>query len=176
MSSRHFFFVKWYTLGDNLSTLCTCDSCQAPSAIYQVITDPPIAKNIIDFIPRAQTLFPSSITPPSLLRAEVTTRASSRKGNANRVGLVFEGVKVQPIEFMGNKVDNLPPLSIDLTWPRNMFDQIAPYVPGIGSNSSDDTDKPGYFDVEYLDDDLLVIRQQAPGGVFALIKVDNFDP
>eukprot|EP00804_Cyclotella_cryptica_P013883 CCRYP_002420-RA/>CCRYP_002420-RA protein AED:0.03 eAED:0.03 QI:101/1/1/1/1/1/2/149/327 len=152
----------------------------APSAIYQVITDPPIAKNIIDFIPRAQSFFPSTIAPPSLLRAEVTTRASSRKGNTNRVGLVFEGVKLQPIELLGNKVDNLPPLSIDLTWPQNTFDQIAPYIPGIGSiaasNSKDDTDRPGYFDVEYLDDELLVIRQQAPGGVFALIKVDNFDP
>ena len=151
----------------------------APSAIYQVITDPPIATNIIDFIPRAQTFFPSSVTPPSLLRAEVATRASSRKGNTNRVGLVFEGVKIQPIELLGQKVDNLPPLSIDLTWQQKLFDQIAPFVPVIGnmgSGNEDDTDKPGYFDVEFLDDELLVIRQQAPGGVFALIKVDNFDP
>ena len=149
----------------------------APSAIYQVITDPPIATNVIDFIPRAQTFFPSSVTPSSLLRAEVSTRASSRQGNANRVGLVFEGVKLQPIELLGQKVDNLPPLSIDLTWQQTLFDQIAPYVPGfVSTESLDDTDKPGYFDVQYLDDELLVIRQQAPGGVFALVKVDNFDP
>jgi hypothetical protein len=151
----------------------------APSAIYQVITDPPVATNIIDFIPRAQSFFPSSITPPSLLRAEVATRASSRKGNTNRVGLVFEGVKLQPIELLGKKVDNLPPLSIDLTWQQNLFNQIAPFVPGIGSmksNGGDDADKPGYFDIEYIDHELLVIRQQAPGGVFALVKVDNFDP
>lgn len=150
----------------------------APSAIYQVITDPPIATNVIDFIPRAQTFFPSSITPPSLLRAEVATRASSRRGNANRVGLVFEGLKLQPIELLGQKVDNLPPLSIDLTWQQNLFDQFAPILPGLGnmnSDSGDDTDKPGYFDVDYLDDELLVIRQQG-GGVFALVKVDNYDP
>ena len=150
----------------------------APSAIYQVITDPPIATNVIDFIPRAQTFFPSSITPPSLLRAEVATRASSRRGNSNRVGLVFEGLKLQPIELLGKKVDNLPPLSIDLTWQQNLFDQFAPILPGLGnmnSDSGDDTDKPGYFDVDYLDDELLVIRQQG-GGVFALVKVDNYDP
>jgi len=151
----------------------------APSAIYQVITDPPIATNIIDFIPRAQTFFPSSSVPSSLLRAEVTTRASSRSGAANRVGLVFEGVKLQPIELLGQKVDNLPPLSVDLTWQQGLIDQVANFVPGLENFSSegkDNVDAPGYFDVEYLDDELLIIRQQAPGGRFALVKVDNCDP
>ncbi len=151
----------------------------APSAIYQQITDPPIATNIIDFIPRAQPFFPSSSVPSSLLRAEVTTRASSRKGSANRVGLVFEGVKLQPIEFLGQKVDNLPPLSVDLTWQQDLIDQIASFVPGLENFSSegkDDVDAPGYFDVEYVDDELLIICQQAPGGRFALVKVDNCDP
>lgn len=75
-------------------------------------------------------------------------------------------------------MDNLPPLSIDLTWQQNLFDAISPYIPGLGtmnSSSDDDTDKPGYFDVDYLDDELLVIRQQG-GGIFALVKVDNYDP
>ena len=151
----------------------------APSAIYQVITDPPIATNIIDFIPRAQTFFPSSSVPSSLLRAEVTTRASSRSGAANRVGLVFEGVKLQPIELLGQKVDNLPPLSVDLTWQQGLIDQVASFVPGLenfSSDGKDEVDAPGYFDVEYLDDELLIICQQAPGGRFALVKVDNCDP
>jgi hypothetical protein len=133
-----------------------------------VITDPPVAINVIDFIPRVQTLFPASITPPSLLRAEVATRASSRKGNPNRVGLVFEGLKLQPIELLGQKVDNLPPLSIDLTWQQNLFDAISPYIPGLGTMNSSSND-------DYLDDELLVIRQQG-GGIFALVKVDNYDP
>lgn len=80
---------------------------------------------------------------------------------------------------MGQKVDNLPPITIDLTWQQRLFDQIAPFVPVLArkeSSMGDDTDKPGYFDVEYLDEELLVIRQQAPGGVFALVKVDNYDP
>lgn len=151
----------------------------APSAIYQVITDPPIATNIIDFIPRAQTFFPSSSVPSSLLRAEVTTRASSRNGAANRVGLFFEGVKLQPIELLGQKVDNLPPLSVDLTWQQDLVDQVASFVPGLenfSSDGKDEVDAPGYFDVEYLDDELLIICQQAPGGRFALVKVDNCDP
>jgi len=64
-----------------------------------------------------------------------------------------------------------------LTWQQNILDQIISYVPGLGTrqSSDDDTDKPGYFDVEYLDDELLIIRQQAPGGVFALVKVDSYD-
>ena len=150
----------------------------APSAIYQVITDPPIATNIIDFIPRVQTSFPSSIVPSSLLRAEVTTRASSRTGAPERVGLVFEGVKLQPVELLGQRVDNLPPLSIDLTWQKTLIEQVANFVPGLENFRSDgiNVDSPGYFDVEYLDDELLIIRQQAPGGRFALVKVDNFDP
>ena len=151
----------------------------APSAIYQVITDPPIATNIIDFIPRAQTFFPSSSVPSSLLRAEVTTRASSRSGAPNRVGLVFEGVKLQPLEFLGQKVDNLPPLTVDLTWQQSLVEQVANFIPGLedfSSDGKDSKDSPGYFDVEYLDDELLIIRQQAPGGRFCLVKVDSYDP
>jgi hypothetical protein len=154
----------------------------APSAIYQDITNPPIATNIIDFIPRAQTLI--NFSPlSSLLRAEVTTRASSRRGFPNRVGLVFEGVKLQPIELLGQKVSDLPPLTVDFTWPRSVVEQLASFVPGLDSylglseNGADkNADAPGYFDVEYLDDELLIIRQQAPGGLFALVKVDNCDP
>jgi len=154
----------------------------APSAIYQDISDPPVATNIIDFIPRAQTFLPSAISPPSLLRAEVTTRASSRRGKPNRVGLIFESVKLQPIEILGRKVDNLPPLSVDLTWPRTLVEGLAGFVPGLDSlglkvdGEDANADAPGYFDVDYLDEELLIIRQNAPGGVFALVKVDSCDP
>lgn len=113
----------------------------------------------------------------------MATRASSRSGVSNRVGLVFEGIKLQPIELLGQKVDNLPPLSVDLTWPRNLIEQLAEFVPGLdlaslglGDGGNVNADAPGYFDVEYLDDELLIIRQQAPGGVFALVKVDSCEP
>lgn len=146
----------------------------APSAIYQVI-DPPIATNIIDFIPRAQSFFPPSIAPPSLLQAEVLTRGYSRNGKPDRVGLVFEGLKLQPVELLGQKVDGLPPLSVDLTWPSKV---LAPFVPGMMDDmeaSRNDADALGYFDIEYVDEELLVIKQQG-GGRFALVKVDSYDP
>ena len=134
----------------------------------------------IDFIPRAQSLLPPSMSPPSLLRARVSTRASSRSGLSNRVGLSFEGLELQPIELLGRRVDGLPPLSVDFTWPGSLLKELAALVPGLGdalgAGKTANDDAPGYFDVEYLDDELLIIRQQAPGGVFALVKVDSCDP
>merc|ERR1712071_539082 len=132
--------------------------------------------------PRAQTFLPASVSPPSLLRAEVATRASARTGMAdnNRVGLIFEGLTLQPLELLGQKVDNLPALSVDFTWPRTLLERLADFVPGLdglGLGGDGDqnvkADAPGYFDVAYLDEELLVIRQQAPGGAFALVKVDQ---
>ncbi len=154
----------------------------APSAMYKDITKPPLATNIIDFIPRAQTLINFS-SLSSLLRAEVTTRASTRCGFPNRVGLVFERVKLQPIELLGQKLTDLPPLTVDFTLPGSLLEQLASLVPGLDnylglSDTSKEAndDSPGYFDVKYLDNELLIIRQQAPGGLFALVKVDNCDP
>jgi hypothetical protein len=161
----------------------------APSAIYQDIRNPPVAINIIDFIPRSQTLLPLSISPPSLLRAKVATRASSRANISNRIGLSFEGLELQPIELLGRRVDGLPPLSVDFTWPGTLLRELAALLPGldrdnlgitsggvdgVGKRTNDDA--PGYFDVEYLDEEMLIIRQQAPGGVFVLVKVDSCDP
>lgn len=134
-------------------------------SIYQVI-DPPIATNIIDLIPRAQALFPPGLAPPTLLRAEVTTRASPREGRPLRVGLDFEAVKLQPVEVLGFATDGvLPPLSFNL--PRISTANL----PGVDPDNS-----PGYFDVAYLDDEMLIIRQNAPGGLFVLLKADNYDP
>jgi len=161
------------------------------SAIYQDISYPPAAINIIDFIPKSQSILPASLSPPSLLRAEVATRASSRNVSTNdRVGLIFEGLKLQPIELLGQKVDNLPPLSIDFTWQRTLVEKLIELVPGLDKSSfgfSDEgseevsPDAPGYFDIPYVDNELLVIRQQSTpvqgtGGVFALIKVDSCKP
>lgn len=137
----------------------------APSAIYQVI-EPPIATNIIDFIPRIQSLFPD-VFPTSLTRAEVKTRTSKRT-ESNRVGLDFEAVKLVPVEFLGIDANNLPPLNINL--PKiNVSD--LPGVTGVDPSNS-----PGYFDVVYLDDELLIIQQNAPGGYFVSIKVPDCDP
>mmetsp|Transcript_15208 Transcript_15208/g.19853 ORF Transcript_15208/g.19853 Transcript_15208/m.19853 type:complete len:312 (+) Transcript_15208:108-1043(+) len=155
----------WTTAADVLTL--GANPAVAPGAIYQKI-EPPIATNIIDFIPRIQTLFPSSILPPSLLRAEVTTRTSSRPNqSSNRVGLTFEAVKLTPIQVLGFQNDGfLPPLSINL--PQiNLQD-----LPGVDP----DGNTPGYFDVIYLDDEMLIIQQNEPGGYFVSIRVPDCDP
>lgn len=129
-------------------------------AIYQVF-EPPVVTNIIDFIPRAQALLPPSMALKSLVRAEVTTKASFRANKPNRVGLLFEKVALQPIELLGQTV-SLPPLGFDL-----------PKLDIAGMNGDDG---PGYFDVTFLDEELLIIRQNAPGGLFVLTKVPDNDP
>jgi hypothetical protein len=130
-------------------------------AIYQVFS-PPVVTNIIDFIPRAQALLPPSLVKPTLFRAEVATRASVRINRPNRIGLDFEKVKVKVVEVLGFEVeDNIPSLGFDL-----------PRINLAGSNP----DAPGYFDVTYLDDEMLVIRQNAGLGLFVLIKVLENDP
>jgi len=135
----------------------------SPGAIYQVI-DPPIATNIIDFIPRFQSLLPTGF-PSSLVRAEVKTRASLRRNNSNRVGLNFEAVKLYPVEVLGMKSDIVPPFNLNL--PKIKIEDL----PGVDPNNA-----PGFFDVVYLDGDMLIIKQNAPGGYFVSIKVDNYDP
>jgi len=135
-------------------------------AIYQVFnspssTSPRVVTNIIDLSPRLQSLFPPDTVPNSLLRAQVATRACDPPNAAshpNRVGLVFESVAVQPRQILGVDGTALPPLALDL-----------PKLPDSITSS-------GYFDVTYLDAELLVIRQNAPGGLFALLRVDSTDP
>ena len=132
-------------------------------AIYQVI-DPPIATNIIDFIPRIQSLFPTSF-PPSLIRAEVKTRTSKRSTSSNRVGLNFEAVKLVPVEVLGFNPDFLPPFAVN--FPQIKLEDL----PGVDPETA-----PGFFDVTYLDSDMLIIKQNAPGGYFVSIKVDSYEP
>ena len=126
-------------------------------AIYQLY-EPPIVTNVIDLIPRIQNLFPPSLTPSSLLRAEVQTRSSPRASFPMRVGLDFESVKLQPVEFLGQDAGSLPPLGFDLPRVFEMPDDV------------------GYFDVTFLDEELLVIKQNAPGGLFVLARVDDATP
>lgn len=126
-------------------------------AIYQVF-EPPVVTNVIDLLPRLQAIFPPNFVPNSLLRAQVTTRASIR--SPNRVGLVFERVQLQPVELFGIDIRRIVPPGVDL-----------PKIPG-----TDAVDSPGFFDVTYQDPELLIIRQNAPGGLFALVRVDTIDP
>lgn len=136
-------------------------------AIYQVFdVDTRIVTNIIDFLPRVQSLFPVGIIPESLIRAKVQTKACQPAGTVvneypARVGLMFESVSVKPVQVLGFDSTMLPPLAFDL-----------PKLPGTGLTET----SPGYFEVTYLDHELLIIRQNAPGGLFALLRVASIDP
>jgi len=137
-----------------------------PSAIYQVF-EPPICTNIIDFIPRIQFLLPTTF-PSTLVRAEVKTRTSIRPSYTNRVGLNFEAVKLDPVEILGASVPTFIP-SLDFNLPTSSID--IGKLPGVDPDNA-----PGYFDIDYLDDDMMIIKQNVPGGYFVLVKVDNYDP
>jgi hypothetical protein len=165
----------WTTAVDVLSL--SASPLWATGAIHQVYDGPGTRRvtNIIDFIPRALALWPpllrGMLAPPStLVRALVQTRAcrprtlsaTSTASDAvanNRVGLIFESVAVQPLQLLGIDASRLPPLSVDL-----------PKLPW-----TDDTTSPGYFDVTYLDSELLIIRQNAFDGLFCLLRVDSID-
>jgi hypothetical protein len=147
----------WTTAADVLTL--NANPFTTVGAIYQVF-NPPSVTNIIDLLPPFQTLLGSE--RGSLLRAKVQTRAYSPKQqegnnnntNKNKIGLDFESISLEPVELFGNDVGFLPPLGFDL--PRTPFE--------------------GFFDVIFLDENLLIIKQNAPGGLFVLTKVDNFDP
>lgn len=147
----------WTTAADVLTL--NANPFTTVGAIYQVF-DPPSVTNIIDLLPPFQTLLGSE--RGSLLRAKVQTRAyeptTKKEGNnKNKIGLAFESISLEPVELFGNDVGFLPPLGFDL--PRTPFE--------------------GFFDVIFLDENLLIIQQNAQGGLgglFVLTKVDNFDP
>jgi len=145
--------MVWTTAADVLTL--SANPLVTVGAIYQVF-DLPCVTNVIDILSPFQTLVGNNLG--SLLRAKVTTRAyrgkNNKEVNSNKIGLDFESVALEPVEFLGNDVGFLPPLGFDL--PRAPFE--------------------GFFDVTFVDDELLIIRQNAPGGLFVLAKVDNFDP
>ena len=164
--------MVWTTAQDvlvlNASPLVTV------GAIYQVFT-PPVITNIIDFVPRPQALLPPSMSLSffSMLRAKVKTRASPRTGRSMRIGLDFEMVQLQPVQLLGQSVmDTLPPVAVNL--PNQISNAILNAF--TGSSDPKDTNRPGYFDVTFLDDELLVIQQNQPGGIFVLVKTPNNDP
>ena len=117
-----------------------------------------VVTNVIDFEPRVELLFPGS--RKSMIRALVTTRACEPAvRHPNRVGLVFETVTLQPQKLWGlDTSSSLPPLQLNL-----------PRLPESFVTAT------GYFDVIYLDAELLIIQQNAPGGLFALLRVDSLN-
>jgi hypothetical protein len=160
---RGIWRMVWTTAVDVLNL--GANPVVAPAAIYQDISDPPTAVNIIDLVPRLQSLLPG--LPATVFRAEVTTTASSRVNMPGRVGLVFNSVRIRPVQVLGLQASDapfpVPPIGIDLP-------KLPASIAGDGSSG------PGFFDVLYLDGDLLIYKQNDPGGYFVLTKVDDCDP
>ena len=80
-------------------------------------------------------------------RTKITTAATTR--TSTRVGLEFNAVSVAPVKILGQDALSLPSLSASI-WER------------------------AYFEMQFLDDDLLVFRQSQPGGCLAATRVDSF--
>ena len=127
------------------------------NGIYQIIESDGTSCNVIDLSPRIQALLPPSVVGEgSLLRLKVITRSFAR--SSSRVGLSFKSFAVIPKTILGFKVD----LPFDLvgSLPQSLLFR-------------DKEDGPGYFDIEYLDDDCLIIKQNAVAGYFISIRSKN---
>lgn len=134
--------------------------------IYQIIKKNGDSVNIIDLAPRIQAAFPPSIVGlGTTLRLKVFTSAYAR--DDARVGLTFRRVEAAPLNLFGRTVASVFPA----------FKADLPQATLFGSNMGDTgvmgTEGPGYFDVLFLDDDCLIIAQNAPGGIFISVKDDQ---
>ena len=160
--------MMWTTAQDVL--VLNASPFSTVGAIYQVF-DLPLVTNIIDLLPRIQAILPTmNNNLETVFRAEVQTRATARTEESPlRVGLEFEAVTIKPIQILGQPVDTDKKIGGFLPPPVASFD--LPKIPGTDPQTG-----PGYFDVTYLDEDLLIIQQNAPGGLFVLSKTEDYSP
>jgi hypothetical protein len=103
-----------------------------------------------------------ALLPPGMLRTTTRIRVSTRARawSATRIGLTFEQVGVEALALLGFDLTKLvPQLSIPLL-----------RLPGSNRAGADSDASPAYFEVGYLDRELLVIQQNQPGGTFALVR------
>ena len=132
--------------------------------IYQVIYADGTSVNVIDLAPRIQVILPVQLQTErnltSTLRARVFTTAKARSDD--RIGLTFKRVAVSASKFLNCDVSNFP-----------KFGVTFPTASTVGAGSDTTDSDPGYFDVVYLDNDCLIIKQNAPGGIFVNIRSDE---
>jgi hypothetical protein len=129
--------------------------------IYQVIKRDGSSLNVIDLAPRIQLILPVQLQEDgrltSTLRARVFTTAKAR--SETRIGLTFKKVAVGASKLSNFDVSKLPKFGLDF-----------PTQSKIGAGDSAEDNDPGFFDILYLDDNCLVIQQNAPGGIFVNIR------
>ena len=128
------------------------------NGIYQVIEKNGDSANIIDLSPRIEALLPPALRGEgSLLRLKVVTKSFSK--GPDRVGLNFKSFKVIPKSVLGMKISL--PFDIGGSLPQSLL---------FRDNDDGTSSSPGFFDIEYLDEDTLIIKQNAVAGYFISIR------
>ena len=161
-----------YTSASDVSTLAA-NPLASLGGIYQDARELPVVVNVIDSFPRLLANLP----PDAASRLATTTRlrvqTRARPRSATRVGLSFERVGAEQLAILGQEVpDWLPRPAVDL--PQLGLDvQRRIFNVGDDEDPRDAASNPAFFDVMYLDDELLVIKQGSPGGMFAAVAVDE---
>ena len=161
-----------YTSASDVSTLAA-NPLASLGGIYQDARELPVVVNVIDSFPRLLANLP----PDAASRLATTTRlrvqTRARPRSATRVGLSFERVGAEQLAVLGQAVpDWLPRPAVDL--PQLGLDvQRRIFNVGDEEDPRDAASNPAFFDVMYLDDELLVIKQGSPGGMFAAVAVDE---
>ena len=134
-------------------------------AIHQVV-EPPIITNIVDLIPRAQELVAPDKILSTLFRGKVTNKAQPKtRDDDSRMVLdvTFESVNIKAVEVLGRKTGSALP-----AWAMNL-----PKLPGAPSNNNGRDFSTRQLEIVYLDNNMMITQQKAPGGTNVFVKVDD---
>ena len=161
-----------YTSASDVSTLAA-NPLASLGGIYQDARELPVVVNVIDSFPRLLANLPPDAASKLATTTRLRVQTRARPRSATRVGLSFERVGAEQLAILGQEVpDWLPRPAVDL--PQIGLDvQRRIFSVGDDEDPRDAASNPAFFDVMYLDDELLVIKQGSPGGMFAAVAVDE---
>ena len=161
-----------YTSASDVSTLAA-NPLASLGGIYQDARELPVVVNVIDSFPRLLANLPPDAASKLATTTRLRVQTRARPRSATRVGLSFESVGAEQLAILGQEVpDWLPKPKVDL--PQIGLDvQRRIFNVGDDEDPRDAASNPAFFDVQFLDEELLVIRQGSPGGMFAAVAVDD---
>ena len=161
-----------YTSASDVSTLAA-NPLASLGGIYQDARELPIVVNVIDSFPRLLANLPPDAASKLATTTRLRVQTRARPRSATRVGLSFERVGAEQLAVLGQAVpDWLPKPKVDL--PQIGLDvQRRIFSVGDDEDPRDAASNPAFFDVMFLDEELLVIKQGSPGGMFAAVTVDE---
>ena len=161
-----------YTSASDVSTLAA-NPLASLGGIYQDARELPVVVNVIDSFPRLLANLPPDAASKLATTTRLRVQTRARPRSATRVGLSFERVGAEQLAVLGQAVpDWLPKPKVDL--PQLGLD-VHRRIFNVGDDKDprDAASNPAFFDVMFLDDELLVIKQGSPGGLFAAVAVDE---